>query len=47
MGINPLSGERTSNSNNSYKMRALLSSKREKRKITEAKKMIMLTKQIK
>jgi len=45
--INPLSGERTPSSNNSYKVKALLSSKKEKRKITEAKRVAILTKQIK
>jgi len=47
MGINLLSGERIPSSNNSYKVRALLSSKKIKMKITEAKRIVMLTKQMK
>jgi len=45
--INLLSGKRTPSSNNSCKVRALLSSKREKRKITKAKRVAILTKQMK
>jgi len=45
--INPLSRKRTSSSNNNCKVRALLSNKRRKRKITKAKIMAMLTKQMK
>jgi len=45
--INLLSGKITSGSNSSCKVRALLSSKREKIKITKTKRMAMLTKQIK
>ena len=45
--INLLSRKRIFSSNSSYKVKALFSSKREKRKITEAKKITMLTKQIK
>jgi len=47
IGINLLSGKRTLSSNNSCKVRVLLSSKREKRKITETKNVAMLTKQMK
>jgi len=47
VGINPLSGKRTSSSNSSCKVRALLSSKRGKRKITKVKKMAILIKQMK
>jgi len=47
VGINLLSEKRTLSSNSSCKVRVLLSSKREKRKITKAKKMAMLIKQIK
>jgi len=42
--INSLSGKRTPNSNSSCKVRVLLSSKRKKRKVTEAKRVVMLTK---
>jgi len=45
MRINPLSEKRTSSS--SHKVRVVLSSKRGKRKITKAEKIIMLIKQIK
>ena len=47
MGINSLSGKRTPSSNNSCKVRAFLSSKRGKRKITEVKEVAMLTKWMK
>jgi len=47
MRINPFSGKKTPSSNNSYKVRAFLNSKRRKRKITEAKRIVMLIKQIK
>jgi len=47
MGINSLSGKRTPSSNSSCKVRALLSSKRGKIKITKIKKMAILTKQMK
>jgi len=47
MGINSLSGEIISSSNISCKVRALLSNKKGKRKITEIKRMAMLTKQMK
>jgi len=47
IGINPLSGKRTSSNNNSCEVRVFLSNKREKIKITEMKRIIMLTKQIK
>jgi len=47
MGINSLSGKRTPSSNSSCEVRALLNSKRGKRKITEAKRVAMLTKQMK
>ena len=45
--INLLSGKRTSSSNSSCKVRVLLSSKREKRRVTEAKNIVMSTKQMK
>jgi len=45
--INPLSGKKTPSSNNSCEVRVFLSSKREKRKVTETKKVAMLIKQIK
>jgi len=44
IGINFLSGKRTSSSNNSCKVRVLLSNKKEKRKVTKAKRVAMLTK---
>jgi len=47
MGINFLSGKITSSSNSSCKVRVLLSSKKEKRKVTKAKRVAMLTKQMK
>jgi len=47
MVINFLSGKKTPSSNSSCKVRALLSSKREKRKITKTKRVAMLIKQIK
>jgi len=37
IGINLLSGKRTPSSNSSYKVKVLLSSKREKRRVTKAK----------
>jgi len=46
MGINSLSRKKTSSSNSSCE-KALLSSKKRKRKITEIKKVAMLIKQIK
>jgi len=42
--INLLSGKRTSSNNSSCKVRILLSNKREKRRVTEAKKIVMSTK---
>jgi len=47
VGINLLSGKITPSSNNSCKVRALLSSKRGKRKITKAKRIAMLIKHMK
>jgi len=45
--INSLSGKKTPNSNSSCKVRALLSSKRGKIKITKAKRVTILIKQMK
>jgi len=45
--INSLSRKRTPSSNSSYKVRVLLSNKGEKRKVTKAKNIVILTKQIK
>jgi len=47
MGISSLSGKRTPSSSSSYKVRVFLSSKGEKRKVTKAKRMVILTKQMK
>jgi len=47
MGINLLSGKRTPSSNSSCEVKVLLSNKREKIKVTEAKRVVMFTKQIK
>jgi len=44
MEINSLSGKRTPSSNSSYKVKAFLSNKREKIKITKVKRIAMLTK---
>jgi len=47
MGINLLSKKRTPSSNSSCEVKVLLSSKREKRKVIKAKRVAMLTKQMK
>ena len=47
MEINSLSGKKTPSSNSSCEVKVLLSSKKEKRKVTEAKRVAMLTKQMK
>jgi len=44
MGINPLSGKRTPSSNSSCEVRALLSRKKGKRKVTKVKRVAMLIK---
>jgi len=47
IGINFLSGKRTSSNNSSYEVKVLLSSKKRKRKVIKAKRVVMLTKQMK